>query len=69
MNKKWIRLTLSDGLGFRLKEVRAWCEENCRYKFRVRRPQIATGCSYLWKKPYATFQEEIDAMAFKMRWL
>ena len=67
MNKKWIRLTLSDGL--RLKEVRTWCEENCRYKFRVRKPQIATGYSYLWKKPYATFQEEMDAMAFKMRWL
>ena len=66
MNKKWIRFTLSDN--FELKEIRAWCEENCRYKFRVRRPQTATGHSYLWKKPYASFQSEIDALAFKMRW-
>jgi len=67
MNKKWIRITLSDNL--KLKEVRAWCEENCRHKFRVRRPQTDNLQAYLWKKPYATFQEEIDAVGFKMRWL
>jgi len=67
MNKKWIRITLPDNL--KLKEVRAWCEENCRYKFRVRRPQSDKEMSYLWKKPYAIFQSEVDAVAFKMRWL
>jgi len=66
MNKKWIRLTLSDRL--RLKEVRVWCEENCRYKFRVRQPRRPR-IGILIKKSYAIFEKEIDAMAFKMRWL
>ena len=68
MNKKWIRITLPNNT--KLKEVREWCEENCRYKFRVRQPQRDVGSmSYLWKKPYATFQNEIDAVAFKLGWL
>ncbi len=67
MNKKWIiRLTLPDSLA--LKETRDWCKENCYHEFKVRLPQAGRS-TILHKKPYVAFQNEIDAMAFKMRWL
>lgn len=67
MNKKWIiRLILPSN--FMLKEARDWCKENCRYGFKVRLPQ-AGRFTTLHKKPYVAFQSEIDAMAFKLRWM
>lgn len=66
MNKKWFRIRLTDGL--KIKEVRDWCEENCYYSFRVRQPRRPR-IGVLTKKPYAIFQSETDAMAFKMRWM
>ena len=67
MNKKWIiRLTLPDNVT--LKEARDWCKENCRYGVKVRLPQRGR-TTIIHKKPYVAFQSEIDAVAFKMRWI
>ena len=67
MNKKWIiRLTLPDNVT--LKEARDWCKENCRYGVKVRLPKQGR-TTIIHKKPYVAFQSEIDAVAFKMRWI
>ncbi len=63
--KKWIRIILPKDLS--VEEAREWCEENCLDRFRVRKPK--SKFEWGWRTPFASFQNEIDAMAFRLRWL
>ena len=55
MNNKWIRFTLPNT--FSIDEIRKWCELNCKYKFKIKNPKGDIK---------AIFQDESDALAFKL---
>lgn len=68
MNRKWTNYTLPDQLS--VEEARQWCEENCHGRFSIRISKRKLVLSYYsWKPPRIKFQFEVDAMAFKLRWI
>lgn len=52
---------------FNLRELRAWCAENCDGHYKISNP--ASGFKTPLGRGAARFDQETDAMAFKLRWL
>ncbi len=63
ISDKWIKFILDDD--FPMLDAIKWCQENCQQRFHIKKKPHT-----MWSfKPKASFQNEIDAMAFKLRWL
>ena len=67
MNKKWIKYTLPETL--EIDEVRAWCKQNCRSRHSIRVPKRKFTYIGYDGKGQAKFQNEQDALLFKLKWL
>ncbi len=76
MGMKWIRFELSPEID--LNEARKWCKENCEGRYKISNPEKGYGftSSIIFSEAIqqrgpgaAKFNKEIDAMAFKLRWI